>query len=178
VGSDSISRASIHAELDRARVDFHLLVTSSSAAERREATAGTRWTNEQLLFHMFLGYAVVRTLLPLVRAFSRLPDPASRVFARTLDIVARPFHVVNYLGPCVAVRVVRGRRLTALMDRTLASLDRRLDAETEDSLLLSMHFPVRWDPFFADRMTVLDVYHYGTVHFDFHRRQLTLRSPR
>jgi len=26
-------------------------------------------------------------------------------------------------------------------------------------------------------MTVLDVYHYGTEHYDHHRRQLTLTQP-
>jgi hypothetical protein len=37
-----------------------------------------------------------------------------------------------------------------------------------------MRFPTRWDPFFTDVMTLTDVYHYATQHFDFHRRQLTL----
>jgi hypothetical protein len=40
-----------------------------------------------------------------------------------------------------------------------------------------MHCPVGWDPFFEDRMSLADVYHYGTQHFDFHRRQLTLEEP-
>jgi hypothetical protein len=37
-----------------------------------------------------------------------------------------------------------------------------------------MSFPTAWDPYFAPTMTVLDVYHYGTQHFNHHRRQLTL----
>jgi hypothetical protein len=41
-----------------------------------------------------------------------------------------------------------------------------------------MHFPTRWDPYFRDTMTVLDVYHYGTEHYDHHHRQLTLTPPR
>ena len=39
-----------------------------------------------------------------------------------------------------------------------------------------MYFPVQWDPFFGDTMTLADVYHYGTQHYDFHRAQLTLES--
>lgn len=171
---EEIDRASIHAELERARADFRAVVAGASPADLRARTAGTRWTNEQLLFHLVLGYAVVRTLLPLVRGMARLPEPVSRGFAALLNACARPFHLVNYLGPCVAVRVVRGRRLTAQMDRIVASLHRTLEAESDESLGRSMHFPVRWDPFFADTMTVLDVYHYGTVHYDFHRHQLTL----
>jgi hypothetical protein len=33
---------------------------------------------------------------------------------------------------------------------------------------------VGWDPYFKDMMTLGDVYHYGTQHFDHHRAQLTL----
>ena len=56
-------------------------------------------------------------------------------------------------------------------------LHHRLDAETEGSLDRRMHFPVQWDPYFADMMTLADVYHYGTQHYDFHRAQLTLEPP-
>lgn len=165
---------SIHDELERARLAFHAMVEDASPDALRRCTDGTRWTNEQLLFHMVLGYGVVRVLLPLVRVLARVPDPVSRAWATGLNAVTRPFHVVNYVGPCVAVRLVHGRRLVRLMDRVVAGLHRSLDAETPASLQRSMHFPVDWDPFFRDSMTVLDVYHYGTEHFDFHRRQLTL----
>jgi hypothetical protein len=37
-----------------------------------------------------------------------------------------------------------------------------------------MHYPMTWDPFFADYMTLADIYHYPTQHFRFHQRQLTL----
>jgi hypothetical protein len=123
---------------------------------------------------MLLGYFVVRAVLPLVRMLGRAPDGVSRAFARTLNAGSRPFHLVNYLGACAGARVLSGRRLVRAAERTLAALHRRLDRESEESLARAMHFPVDWDPFFTDTMTVLDVYHYGTEHFDFHRRQLTL----
>jgi hypothetical protein len=41
-----------------------------------------------------------------------------------------------------------------------------------------MHFPVGWDPYFKDSMTLLEVYHYPTQHYDHHRRQLTLVAAR
>ena len=37
-----------------------------------------------------------------------------------------------------------------------------------------MRFPVDWDPFFLDAMTLEQVYRYATQHYDFHRTQLTL----
>ena len=36
-----------------------------------------------------------------------------------------------------------------------------------------MSFPTRWDPFFTPTMTLAEVYHYPTQHFDFHRGQLS-----
>jgi hypothetical protein len=76
----------VHAELDRVRKTFHRLVETSSAAELRRPTDGTRWTNSQLLFHMLLGYFVVRSLLGLVRTLGRMPDGVSRRFARVLNL--------------------------------------------------------------------------------------------
>lgn len=123
---------------------------------------------------MVFGYMIVRRLLSLVRVFGRLPDRFSLTFARLLNSCARPFHVVNYLGSCGGALVFQGPRLASQLDRTVDMLHRRLDAETDEAMHRRMHFPADWDPFFADTMTLGDVYHYGTQHFDFHRHQLTL----
>lgn len=172
-----MDRKAVHDELERARATFHALVAQATPTELHRGSEGTRWTNQQLLFHMLFGYLVVRTLLSLVRTFGRLPDGFSRTFARGLNAGTRPFHVVNYLGSCGGAVVFRGPRLTAKFDRVVASLHRRLDRESDQALRAVMHFPVSWDPFFQDRMSLLDVYHYATQHFDFHRRQLTVHQP-
>ena len=171
-----VDRRAVHEELDRAQAVFHALMAAASPADLRRRTDGTRWTNGQMLFHMFFGYLVVRRLLGLVRLMGRLPDRVGRVFARALDAGTRPFHLVNYLGSCGGALAVHGPRLTRWFDRTVAALHDQLDGETEEALRRDMHFPVRWDPFFRDRMSLAEVYHYGTEHFDFHRRQLTLSS--
>lgn len=174
MNGDAADRAAIHDELERVRATIHELVASATAAEMRRPSAGTRWTNQQLLFHMLLGYTVVRALLPLVCMFGHLPDSASRVFARILNATTPGFHVVNYLGACGGARVFHGSRLTAKADRVIASLHRHLDRESSQSLQRGMYFPVGWDPFFREWMSLAEVYRYGTEHFDFHQRQLTL----
>lgn len=165
----------INDEMGRAQAEFRELVAAASPDDMRRPTNGTRWTNRELLFHMVLGYGVVSTLLPLVRGLGRLGH--SRGFAATLNSCRRPFHWINYLGPCVAGRLVSPRTMTAVMDRVIRSLQRRLAVETRRSLALSMHMPTDWDPCFTPTMTVLDVYGFGTRHFDHHRRQLTLGAP-
>lgn len=172
--SQGFDRQSIHDELERVRLDLHQLVEQATASDLRRRTEGTKWTNGQMLWHMAFGYLIVWRLLPGVRLFGRLPDVFSRRFAAALNAGTRPFHVINYLGGRSGALVFHGPRLTRLLDRIVNRLHRRLDAETDESLGRRMHFPVDWDPFFADTMTVADVYHYATQHYEFHRAQLTL----
>ena len=170
----TVDLQAVSREMNDARSRLHGLLAAADASALRRRSNGTRWTNEQLLFHMVFGYLVVRTLLPLVRAFGRLPDGLSRGFARILNSGTRPFHLVNYVGSCIGAMVFRGPRMAARLDRTVASLHRRLDAETESALDRGMHFPRGWDPLFTDTMTLAEVYHYATQHFDLHRSQLSL----
>jgi hypothetical protein len=165
-------------EMDRARGEFHELLASATPADLHRRSDGTRWTNDQLLFHMLFGYLLVRVaLLVLVRGFSRLPDGVSRAFAAVLDAGTKPFHVVNYVGSLGGARVLGHARMHSLMDRVVDSLQSSLARESPRALQRAMHFPVGWDPYFTDVMTLRDVYHYGTLHFDHHRRQLTLGPP-
>ncbi|WP_241247043.1 DinB family protein [Kocuria sp. KRD140] len=167
----------IHDELERVRADFHALVAAATPAELRRPSSGTRWTNGQLLFHMFFGYLIVRRLIPLVRLMGRLPEPVSRAFARVLEAGTRPFHLINYQSDRGAARVVHGPRLLRWFDRTLDVLQAQLETEPAAVLAHGMHMPVSWDPYFRDWMSLAEIYHYGTQHYDHHRQQLTLSRP-
>lgn len=160
--------------MERAREQLHELLARADATDLGRRSHGTRWTNEQLLFHMVFGYLLVRVLLPLVHALSRLPAPVGRGWAALLNSATRPFHVVNYLGSVGGARVFDHARMGRLLDRTVAALRRLLEAETEAALHRGMPFPVGWDPYFTTYMTVAEVYRYPTRHFEHHRRQLTL----
>ena len=168
-------RRDIDAELQRATADFHELLDAATSAELSAGTNGTKWTNKQLLFHMLFGFILVRVLLPLVKGFGRLPHAVSRMFAAILDAGARPFHVLNYLSALPGGRLLGSRAMGRLMLRTINHLRASLARESERTLALTMHFPVGWDPYFKDVMSVVDVYHYPTQHYDHHRRQLTTR---
>ena len=139
-----MDKEQICTELDRVRDDFRELIETATVAELRKPTVGTRWNNEQLLFHMLFG----------------------------------PFHVVNYAGSLFGARVLGYDRMERLMDRVIGSLETSLRRASESTLSRGMHFPVGWDPYFKDYMTLRDVYHYPTQHYDHHRRQLTLTRAR
>ncbi len=164
----------MHEELERVRADFRQLVGSADNSVLQRPSNGTRWNNRQLLFHMLLGYLIMRALLGLVRVFGRLPRGASRAYARLLNAGTRPFDEVNFLGSYAAGRTVSPARMVVMFDHVVDKLHRRLDAESDADLARGMHYPTRWDPFFKDYMTLADVYRFPTQHYDFHREQLTL----
>ncbi|MET9835806.1 DinB family protein [Streptomyces sp. NPDC006385] len=173
----AMDRQAVRDDYARARQTFHALVDTASQGGLDRLSDGTRWTNRQLLWHMLFGYIIARVLLVLARIFSRLPRRLGQGFARLLDAGTKPFDLVNCLGPCGAARVVTPRRMAAMLDRITGTLERRLTAEADAGLARGMHYPVRWDPFFKDFMTLADIYRYPTQHFDFHHRQLTLDEP-
>ena len=174
---DDFDREAIYKELQRARVTFRRLVEDASRDDLARQTDGTRWTNQQLLFHMLLGYLITRPLFVLAALFARLPATASRMFARLLDAATRPFNWINYFGSCAGAAIFPQRRMTTKLDDVTFAMERRLRAQASSRLRSGMHYPVRWDPFFKDFMTLADLYHYPTQHFDFHQRQLTLGEP-
>lgn len=96
--SKRVDRREIAGEFERVRADFHRLVGGASSEGFDRPSEGTRWTNEQLLFHMVFGYMVVRRLLILVRILGWLPDGVSRRFAAAQNASTRLFDEVNYRG--------------------------------------------------------------------------------
>ena len=169
-----MDRRAVHQELDSARSTFHELHAHATPAGLERRSNGTRWNNQQLLFHMLLGYLIIRALSDLVRVFGRMPPGVSRAFARVLDAGTRAFDVANYVGSWAGGTALGPRGQIALFDRVIAALHRRLDAETDADLARGMHYPTRWDPFFTPYMTLADVYRFPTRHFEFHCCQLTL----
>ena len=149
-------------------------LAAASDSDLRRRSSGTRWTNEELLFHMVFGYMVVQALLPLVRVLGVLPAPFSRGFARLLNAGTAPFDVVNYLGSKAAARVFNRKRMAAKLRRVTRSLERRLGRESATAMARGMSFPDRWDPFFTPWMSLADVYAYPIEHFDFHATQLSM----
>jgi hypothetical protein len=164
----------IVAEMNQAAADFRAHLDRATSTDLLRRSDGTRWSNEQLLFHMLFGYLIVRTLLPLVRFLGHCPDGLSRGFAALLNAATRPFHVINYLGSLGGARLLGRHGMQATMDTVTAGLTRSLNRRTPTALARGMHFPTGWDPYFRDYMTLTDVYHYATQHYDHHHRQLTL----
>jgi hypothetical protein len=177
IGS-SVDRGSIVAGLNDCCDDLSALLAGANEADLRAPSDGTRWTNEQLLFHMVFGFLVVRRLLPLVRLMSRLPSGVGRTFGRVLDAGRVPFHWVNYAGSCGGALVFNHARMGRLCTHTIDHLVASLEHESEARLHRKMAFPTSWDPYFQPHMTLAAVYAYPALHYAHHRKQLTLARRR
>jgi len=68
--------------------------------------------------------------------------------------------------------------LGRLMDRATGRPQDSLRTQSERSLAPGMHFPVDWEPYFNDSMTLLGIDHNPTQNYDHHRQQLTLAFAR
>lgn len=169
-------REAVVAEYRRNCAELEATLAAAPPEALLRRSAGTRWSNEELLYHMVFGYVVVLALLPLVRIFGRLPVPVSRGFAWLLNAGTAPFNVVNYWGSKGGARIFNRRRMAAKLRRVTSALEKRLRRETAHGLARRMYFPTRWDPFFKETMTLADVYAYPVAHFDFHAAQLSLGS--
>ncbi|WP_404291170.1 DinB family protein [Glutamicibacter arilaitensis] len=148
----------------------------ASPAGLRRRSSGTRWTNEQLLFHMVFGYMVVRVLIPLVHLLVRAPAGVQSGFSRLLNAGTPLFHPVNYAGSCAAALVFNHRRMERRLRRTMLALERSLERESPAALARRTDFPERWDPFFSRSMSLSEIYAYPSAHFAFHARQLSLEA--
>ncbi|WP_454227193.1 hypothetical protein [Propioniciclava flava] len=102
--------ADIVSELERVRDDYRRLIAAATPEELLAPTWGTRWTNRELLFHMWFGQHLARVFVPLFGGFGRLPRRVSIGHARILTALTRPYNWVNYAGPVAGVRVVGLRR--------------------------------------------------------------------
>jgi hypothetical protein len=140
------TKAEILANYHRARTDLGTWLENSTPADLRRRSTGTRWTNEERLFHIVFGYMIVRALLPLVHLGSRLPEPIGTAFAALLNAGTRPFDAINYWGSRGAALFYNRRRMARKFEKTVAAISRRLERENSRSLARSMPFPDKWAP--------------------------------
>lgn len=156
--------------------DFDALVGGARVDELVRPTRGTRWTNEQLLFHMWFGQRIARVFVPVLGGFSRLPPGASVGWSRLLGSLTRPYDWVNFAAPVAGSRVVPLPRVRQWMRQDTQWLLRWGDEASAVDLARGMTVPASWDPYFTPWMSRLDVLDWAPKHYRHHRAQLTLEA--
>lgn len=157
--------------------DFDTLTSGGSVGALDAPSEGTRWTNRELLFHMWFGQRIARVFIPMIGGFSRLPSPVSRQYARLLTALSRPYGWVNYAGSVAGARVGGLARARRWMANDTAAIVRWADAASEEELARGMSVPAGWDPYFAPWMSRRDLLEWAPKHYRHHRAQLTISKP-
>ena len=165
-------REEILAELAATRSAFHALLEPLSDADLRKPSHNPGWTNGEILFHMTFGFILILTLGPMVRLWGRLPKRSSSGFARLLNGMTGFFNWFNALGPRAGGKVFTRKRIGRLYDWVYRALVRLVNSVHDDEWTRGMYYPDRWDALFSEYMTLEQVLHYPTVHFNFHVEQL------
>lgn len=156
--------------------DFRAIIESANAHELDLPSAGTRWTNRQLLFHLVLGQNVALSGIPLCGLFSRLPPSVARNWSRLLDACAGPYNWVNWVGSAAAGRVLKPQAMVRMMDRTTGTIVGWYDRTDGEALRRGMTIPASWDPYFTSWMDRRDIFEWAPKHYRHHRAQLTLTT--
>jgi len=125
---------------------------------------------------MLFGYLIVRTLLILVRALPGRPAAFPSSSQQSSTRPRRPFTLLTTWDPSAARESSAHSGMNKTFDLVVAHFVTSLEKDPDSQLRRGMHFPVGWDPYFQEYMTIEDVYHYATLHYDYHRRQLTLAA--
>ncbi|MEO3936721.1 hypothetical protein V3N99_08165 [Dermatophilaceae bacterium Soc4.6] len=70
--------------------DFEMLASSAPLGALGAPSKGTRWTNRELLFHMWFVQRIARVFIPMIGGFSRLPPPVGKRYAQLLAAMSSP----------------------------------------------------------------------------------------
>ena len=138
------------------RDDYEALVRSAEAADLRAPTLGTRWTNRELLFHMWFGQRIARVILPVAGGFSRVPAVVGRRFAALLTAGTGPYDWMNYVAGVGGARVVSMERTCRWMHLDTGAVLRWADNANDRDLDRGMAVPPGWDPYFEKWMSRRD----------------------
>lgn len=171
------SESQLLQDLEWMQRDFDDLVRSAASADLDRHTDATRWTNRELLFHMWFGQRIARVVVPLIGLTSRLPLWLTRAYAKVLTRATRPYEWINYVGAVVGVRVVGLDRARRWMAADTAWLLTWAQNASPAELARGMDVPETWDPYFASWMNRRDVLEWSPQHYRHHRAQLVMPVP-
>ncbi len=147
------------------QLSFHNILGDMQRRDFQARSLNPGWTNLEILVHMTFGFVILIALLPLARAWGRLPRSSSKWFAGLLNALTRPFNWINKGGAHFQAKVVSPDRLGRLFDRSISTLMKKSALIHKEEWTRGMYYPNRWDPNFKPFMSIADLFHYPVEHF-------------
>src|SRR5262249_5910457 len=166
-------RTELRADLELAGQEFHTLMGSLPEQAWTQPSHNSGWTNGQVLFHILLGFILVRPLAALFILFGQLPMVCSKVFARILNFATPLFNQINAMGPRIGARWLGRAGIIRKFDQVHGALLTRVDRFEPRHWNLTMRYPTRWDPpRFRTLMSLEDLFRYAVAHLRHHSAQV------
>jgi hypothetical protein len=173
VHQEAVSKEALIAEFEAARLGFHALLNSLTDEDLHRPSSNPAWTNQQILFHIAVGFFLLPSLIRLVLFFGRLPSFVSQGFAAILNAAVGPFNAVNALGPKAGGNAFSRTSLLQTFDQVHGLSTKIVRALPEEALALGMYYPERWDSLFRSYMTVVDIVRFPVHHLYLHVGHVT-----
>ena len=152
---------------------FHAMLDTMTDATWNQPSLNPGWTNGEIVIHMIFGYVIFIPLLPMARAWGRLPRGSSRWFADLLNAITGPFNWVNKVGARMQGKFFTRKQVGPIFDWVHGILLKQMASIREEEWPRGMYYPTRWDSNFSDFMTLELQFRYAATHFNFHLGQLS-----
>lgn len=152
--------ASIRAELESTRKAFHRLLDQLSDHDLEVQSLNPDWTVGEVLYHMSLAPRNLPNDLALIRRLKRLPR-----------IPAGPFNWLNRRLTRFGARDATKESLAEGYDWAHQKTLRALESIQDDEWQRGVDYP-DWDPMLSGYVTVERLFHYISLHFESHARDI------
>lgn len=153
-------REAIRLELEATKDRFHELLDSLSAEDLAKPSSNPAWTIAQVVYHMSVAPRFLPSDVALIRRSGRMPKPPAFLF-----------HTLNVWLARWGARKATHRSLGDQYDKAHARTTEALATIREDEWQLGADYP-GWDPMLAGYVTLEDLFHYPTRHFEAHAKEI------
>ena len=154
-------REPIRDELEATKERFHHLLQSISTDEFDRPSTNPAWTVAQVLFHMSVALRYLPSDIALIRRSGRIPKPPAFLF-----------HTFNVWLARWGARKATHDSLAEQYDEAHARTIKALESIHVQEWQKGADYP-GWDPMLDGRVTIEDLFHYPTRHFEAHAQEIS-----
>jgi hypothetical protein len=153
-------REAIRKELETTKARFHQLLQSIPEGDLTRKSTNPAWTVAQVLYHMSVALRFLPSDIALIRRSGRMPKPPAFVF-----------HTFNVWLARWGARKASHDSLAAQYDQAHARTVEALESIEEDEWQKGADYP-GWDPMLEGHVTIEELFHYPTRHFEAHAQEI------
>jgi hypothetical protein len=154
------TRQSLGSELETTRVAYHQLLQEIPINKYSLPTSNPAWNVAEVLFHMSLAPRYISSDVVFIKRLSWIPRPPAFLF-----------HILNKWLTKQGARGATREMLAAKYDEAHHRMMQCFESIDEDEWSKGAEYP-GWDPLLSSFMTLESLFHYPSLHFDEHKKEI------